>query len=94
MVDVAAIAGFGLLLRRWSTGDDWSPLHQLAAAAGALVSIGVVAFTVDPLGDPSDLARYTTNAVLLAVVIAVIAVAVSRQPARHLSLPSGEDPRP
>ena len=76
-----------MLLLRWSRRAGWTSRHVLAAATGALLDTGVVAFTVTPLGHVSRTAQHATNAVLLAVVIGLTTLAAvrARRAERHLA---------
>ncbi len=76
---IALLLLWGALLSRWSSRAGWTDGHVLAAAAAAMLSVGAVAFTVEPLGDPSPVPRYAANTVLLVVVAALVAVAYVRQ---------------
>lgn len=70
---------FGLLVLRWSKHEGWGGCHVLAIGSGALVSIGLAAFTVDPLGDVSAVAKYLTNITLLLLVFWLADLAGRRQ---------------
>ncbi|KQY59251.1 hypothetical protein ASD11_06635 [Aeromicrobium sp. Root495] len=61
------------LLWRWGTRDGWTGRHTVAAVTGDLLSIGVPAFWVEPLGGASLGPKLVTNAALLAIVLAVAA---------------------
>lgn len=64
---------FAVLLARWPTRTGWGPRHRLAVAAGALAATGVIAFSVDPIGDVPRGAKYATNATLLLLTVLIIA---------------------
>ena len=49
------------------------------AAAGILLRVAGVAFVVEPLGDVPATAKYVTNAVLLAIVLLLVALAARAQ---------------
>jgi hypothetical protein len=82
LLGLGALVGFALLLARWSSRDGWDARHALAVAAGALISLSIVAFTVDPIGHVALAAKLTANAVLLALVLLLLhAAAVRSRPA-------------
>jgi hypothetical protein len=93
LLDVVVIIAWFALMARWSALAGWTQAHVLAAAGGQLVAIGVVAFTVQPLGHPDAVAKYASNLALLALVLAVLAVAAARL-RRFERLPEGFDPSP
>lgn len=70
---------FAALIARWSTAPGWGPRHVLAVASGALIAIGAVAFTLQPIGHVPTAAKYATNCVLLLLLLAVLATAEHRQ---------------
>jgi len=78
LIGLGALVILGILLSHWSRRDGWSGRHVLAVATGALVGIAGIAFTVEPLGHVSATAKYTSNAVLLALVLGLVALASSR----------------
>lgn len=75
----AVLVAFAVLLTRWSRRTGWGERQRLAVAAGALIAIGVVAFSVHPIGDVPLPARYVTNSVLLLLLLAVLITAGRRQ---------------
>jgi len=79
LTDLGVLVILAVFLVRWSRRPGWGGRHVLAVASGALTSIAVVAFTVDPLGHVPAAVKYATNGVLLALVLALTAVAVRRQ---------------
>ena len=73
------LTAFAILIARWSTAPGWGPHHVLAVASGALIAIGAVAFTLQPIGHVPTAAKYATNCVLLLLLLAVLATAEHRQ---------------
>lgn len=69
----AAMAGWLVLMARWSARSGWDGRHVVAALAGGLVSIGGPAFVTDPLGDVPLVAKLASNIGLLALVLALAA---------------------
>lgn len=65
LVDVLLLAGLGALLLVWSGRSSWRRMHVLAVAGAALVVRAGLAFLVEPLGDPSYVAKYAANTVIL-----------------------------
>jgi len=82
MLAVVAI-GF-LLLWIWSSRDEWTPQHPLGAASSAILTYGWVGLMrmigdgATGLGAPTTLTDTIGQAVLLASMLAVIAVAAHR----------------
>jgi hypothetical protein len=72
LLSLGALVVLAFLLARWSSRKGWDERRVLAVAAGALISLAVVAFTVDPLGHV-PLAANTTF---------VIQSATEREPVR------------
>lgn len=66
-----ATVGWLVLVGRWSRQSGWSGVHVLAAVTGDLLSIGLPAFALTPLGDVPLAAKLTTNVVLLLLVLGV-----------------------
>ncbi|MGK5551047.1 hypothetical protein ACSNOI_05475 [Actinomadura kijaniata] len=62
----------------------WNGRHVVAVAGGALLSMGIAAFPVTPLGDVDPVRKYAHNAVFLAGAAALVAWSArrSRPPAR------------
>ena len=79
LVGLGVLATFGLLVLRWSRRSGWGSRHVLAVAAGGLLSIGIVAFTVTPIGHVPPAAKYTTNSVLFVLIVVLLTVATGRQ---------------
>lgn len=79
LLSYAALIALGGLLTVWSRRPGWDGRHMLAVTAAALLTITVVAFTVDPLGHVSDLAKYISNSMFLVLVIALLVLAAKRQ---------------
>jgi hypothetical protein len=73
------LAAFAAALARWSKRPGWDARHQLTVDAGALLAIGVVAFSVHPIGHVRPGAKYATNSVLLLLLIALLVTAARRQ---------------
>ncbi len=69
----AAIAGWLVLMARWSIRSGWDGRHVVGALVGVLVSIGGPAFVTDPLGDVPLAAKLASNIGLLALVLALAA---------------------
>jgi len=69
---------FAILLTRWSAAPGWGPHHVLAVASGALIAIGAVAFTLQPIGHVPTAAKYTTNSVLFLLLLTVLTTAEHR----------------
>ena len=84
---VLALCCCGGLLLRWSGRAGWGPRHVLAASGAALVLYAVVSFAVDPLG-ASYAVKYTSSAVVLACVLALLAWAWWRSRARRDRTPA------
>jgi hypothetical protein len=62
-----------------SRASGWDVRHEVAVAAGALVSRGVLAFTYFPLmGEVAPIPKYVHNGVLLGIVVAISILAWSR----------------
>ncbi|GAB3768967.1 hypothetical protein [Microlunatus parietis] len=57
-----------VIMVRWSGSPGWSPVHQLAAAAGYLFAVAGTAFLVTPLGEVDLAAKYGSNLTLLLLV--------------------------
>jgi hypothetical protein len=88
------VGAFALL--RMSRGPGWTLRHAATAAAGAVISRGVLAFAYYPvIGDVSAARKYTHNVVMLLIVGAAIAHALrsSRQPQNmnHTLVPASSD---
>ncbi len=79
LLGIAALAVLGALIVRWSRRSGWGGRHVLAVAIGVMLAIGVAAFFIDPLGEVSDTAKFATNVVLLALVLALAAIGWLRQ---------------
>jgi hypothetical protein len=79
LTGLAVLIAFAVLLTRWSARTDWDGRHRLAVAAGALSAIGVVAFSVHPIGQVAPAAKYATNSTLLLLLIAILVTAGRRQ---------------
>jgi hypothetical protein len=80
-----AVVVWLVLLGRWSRRRDWDGRHVPAAAAASLLGVAGTAFIVEPLGDVPAAAKYVTNAVLLAIVLGLVALAARAQ-RRHRAL--------
>lgn len=85
---LAVLVAFAILIARWSAAPGWGPRHILAVASGALIAIGAVAFTVQPIGHVPAAAKYATNSVLFLLLLAVLAIAERRQRAIGDRLPA------
>lgn len=72
------LAAFAILIACWSSTPGWGPCHILAVAAGALIAIGAVAFTLKPIGHVPTAAKCATNSVLFLLLLAVLATAEHR----------------
>jgi len=66
------------IIIQWSKGEQWSILHQVAVAGGALLTRAWVAFLVMPIGDVPLKAKFMHNTVFLLGTIAILAVATYR----------------
>jgi hypothetical protein len=64
--------GLAGLLGFWSSRAAWTRTHVLAAAGGALVTMALIAFLVDPLG-ASLVAKYVSSSVVLLALLALLA---------------------
>lgn len=78
VLDVAVLGALGGLLLFWSGRERWGREHVLAVAGAALVVRAGVAFAVTPLGHPSIVGKYLSNAILFAGVLATLACAYVR----------------
>jgi hypothetical protein len=76
---LGAIVVWLVLVGRWWRRRGWGGRHVLAAAAGSLLGVAGAAFLVEPLGDVPAAAKYATNAVLLAIVLLLVALAARAQ---------------
>lgn len=76
-IGTALAAALGLAVvaavRQLSHRGDWSQLHVLALAAGALAAAGTTAFRSTPLGDVGQTEKYAHNVVLLLLVLGLSA---------------------
>jgi hypothetical protein len=79
LAGLAVLIAFATLLARWSRRAGWNETHRLAVAAGALIAIAAVAFSVDPIGHVPPVAKYVTNSILLLGLLAVVIAAARRQ---------------
>jgi hypothetical protein len=81
-LSVLVLPAGAFALLRVSRGPDWTLSHAAAAAAGAIISRGVLAFAYYPvIGEVSAARKYTHNVVMLLIVGVAIAHALrnSRQ---------------
>ncbi len=85
LAGLGVLVVFGVLLLCWSRRVGWDGRHALAVAAGGLLGIGIVAFTVTPIGHVPSAAKYTTNSVLFVLIVLLLTVAASRQRAAETS---------
>lgn len=74
---VALLISAGVLLLRASRTRRWSPTHAAIVGAAPLLLTAVQAFTYDPLiGEVDPTAKVAHNAVMVAIVLVVLAVAL------------------
>jgi hypothetical protein len=83
LAGLAILLSFGLLLRRWSSRTGWTGRHVLAVAAGALLSVTAVAFTVEPVGHVGPGAKHAANSALFVLVLVLLRAALVRQRVRR-----------
>lgn len=76
---IGLILVWGALVGRWSSRTRWTDTHVLAAAAAAMLTVAAMAFSVEPLGNPSPVPRYAVNSVLFALVLVLVGLAHVRQ---------------
>ncbi len=76
---IAAIVLWVVVVGRWSRRAGWTGVHLVAAVTGNLLSIGLPAFWIEPLGDVSLAAKLTTNVVLLGLVLATAYVGLRHE---------------
>ena len=77
-VAVVLLAVTAVLVVLMSRRNGWGQLHQLAVAAGALLSTAWTAFTVQPIGDPSALRKFGHNVGLTLGLLVLLAIAARR----------------
>jgi hypothetical protein len=82
-IALGAVVVWLVAVGRWSRRRGWDGRHVLAAAAGSLLGTAGTAFMVEPLGDVPAVAKYVTNAVLLAIVLGLVAWAARAQRAHQ-----------
>jgi hypothetical protein len=86
-IALGAVVVWLVVVGRWSRRRGWDGRHILAAAAGSLLGVAGTAFIVEPLGDVPAMAKYVTNAVLLAIVLLLVAWAARAQGGTRPSAP-------
>ncbi|HEU5079115.1 MAG TPA: hypothetical protein VFT72_07870 [Opitutaceae bacterium] len=67
------------LLGAWSSRANWTPLHTLAAAGGAMMTYACTAFPQEPVIGAKGTVDLVGNCVFAAVAIALLAFAVRSQ---------------
>ncbi|QBD81462.1 hypothetical protein EPA93_38030 [Ktedonosporobacter rubrisoli] len=86
LIIIAGIALFAstmALIAWWSRSKDWGSSHQVALAAGALLTYAWVGFTQTPLINSADMLKFIGNIVFAAgaVLLALIAFSKTRRAA-------------
>jgi hypothetical protein len=74
---VMLIAVLALLTIRWSRTRAWSPRHTLALAAGALLTQTWIAYTVEPIGEVSSVAK-VAHSIAFTIGVVVLLVLAER----------------
>jgi hypothetical protein len=91
-IALGAVVVWLVAVGRWSRRRGWDGRHVLAAAAGSLLGVAGTAFVVEPLGDVPAMAKYVTNAVLLAIVVGLVAWAARAQRGYRRTTRAGTSP--
>lgn len=72
---IMLIAVLALLTMRWSRTRAWSPRHILALAAGALLTQTWIAYTVEPIGEVSSVAKIAHSIAFTIGVVVLLVLA-------------------
>jgi hypothetical protein len=73
LAEVALVAGVAALLRRWAASREWTDLHRLALAYGALLVSMLVGFFSITAGNPLDQLGQGVASVVAVVLLALFA---------------------
>jgi hypothetical protein len=95
MAGVALIAMAAVILVRTSRSRGWGLPHEVAVAAGALLSRALLAFTYFQLfGEVEPVRKYVHNGVLLAALLVLAFVAARNASAQHARLSTSQNVSP